>query len=318
MPPDTVTTEITTQTTTQPTLTTTTLGQLSWNSTGITVATANGNTAILNPFGVFVDDNYYIYIAEKTHNRISKWPPNPTGSSSSAVFVTATGELNQPPSLYVDSTTGDIYVADETNRRVRRFANGSTTGTNVVSPSAGATPNVNAIFLSPNRTIYITDSGNFRIYDWLTNKTVAGGNGAGSSNTQLNSPKRFFIDNSYNFYIPENVNHRVMKWTLGASSGQVVAGGNGGGTAANQLNAPLAVAVSSQGDVLVCDTNNNRIQLWRVGAVTGETIAGDSGGSTGSTSTRLNSPKGIAIDKDDNIYVVDGNNYRIQKFNAIS
>jgi len=103
---------------------TTTVNELKWNSTGITVASENGNSSIISAYGVFVDDQYYIYIAEIDNNGISKWPPNPYGLTSAAVFQTASGQLNAPKSLYVNTTTGDIYVANEQNRTAVVLANG--------------------------------------------------------------------------------------------------------------------------------------------------------------------------------------------------
>ncbi|CAF1461256.1 unnamed protein product [Adineta ricciae] len=288
-----------------------------WNSTGITVASGNGSTSVLNPYGVFVDDQYNIYIAEKGNSRVSKWPPNPNGLATAAIFKTASGQLNAPPSLYVDSNTGDIYVADESNHRVVRFPNGSTMGRNVTSFLLNTSPTVSGIYLDPNGTIFITDTGGNRIYNWFTNHSAVGGNGAGANANQLSSPKRFFIDKNYTFYVVDSTNNRVQRWLRGAMSGDTVAGGYGSGTNASQLNGPLAVVVDSQGNVLVCDSNNNRVQRWRPGWTSGITVAGNANGSAGSGSIGLNAPKGIAIDKSDNFYVVDTNNLRIQKFSIL-
>jgi DNA-binding beta-propeller fold protein YncE len=59
------------------------------------------------------------------------------------------------------------------------------------------------------------------------------------------------------------------------------------------------------------------VQKWSYGATTGETVAGNSNGTAGSGPNELNSPKGIALDKDDNLYVADYTNLRIQKFEVL-
>ena len=297
---------------------TTTEQSLQWNPAGVTVASGYGNASVLSPYAVFVDDNYFIYIAEKANSRISKWPPNPTGAFSTFVWRTNVGELNAPPSLYVDSPTGDVYVADEGNHRVRYFANGSTTGVSIPSPSAGSNPNVNGLFLDPNRTVFITDTGNNRIYQWLTNQTVAGGNGAGSNANQFNQPKRFFIDKNFTFYVADSTNQRIQKWMPNTFTGQTVAGGNGVGPGLSQLSSPLGTVVDSQGNVLVCDYSNNRVQKWTPNATVGQTVAGSASGVPGTGPDQLTSPRGIAIDKDDNLYIADGGtSYRIQKFSVV-
>jgi hypothetical protein len=79
--------------------------------------------------------------------------------------------------LYVNTSTGDIYVANEPNRTVVYFANGSATGSNIPSILSGASIGVSAIYLDPYGTIFITDSGQNRISNWLINQTVVGGQG---------------------------------------------------------------------------------------------------------------------------------------------
>jgi sugar lactone lactonase YvrE len=296
---------------------TTTIIESKWNLTGITVASGNKNSSILSPYAVFVDDNYYIYIAEKDNSRISKWPPNLNGTASGAVYQTASGQLNKPPSLYVKAATGDIYVADESNNRVVLFANGSTTGFVMTGALSGSSFAVNAIYLDPNGTVVVGDSSRNRLYNWYTNQTMAGGQGSGSSANQFNGLKRFFIDSNYSMYVTDSTNVRVQKWSRGAASGETVAGGYSPGSGANQLSAPLGVVVDSQGNILVCDTGNHRVQKWSYGATTGQTVAGNSNGIAGSGSNELNSPKGIALDKDDNLYVADYTNLRIQKFEVL-
>jgi sugar lactone lactonase YvrE len=298
-------------------ITTRATSESKWSSIGITVISGNGNSSILNPYGVAVDDQYFIYVAEKENYRISKWPPNPNGTASTAVFQTADGELNLPPSLYVKSPRHDIYVADESNNRVVLFLNGSTTGSSILSVLSENSPAVNAIYLDPNGTIFIGDVNGNRIYNWLTNETIAGGEGPGQDQNQFNEPKRFFIDSNYSLYIADANNNRVQKFLRGEKSGETVAGGYGLGSSAEQLSAPLGVVVDSKGNVIVCDSDNHRIQKWSQGAIIGETIAGYLNGTSGDGPDGLNTPKGIAIDKDDNLYVADTNNLRIQKFNAI-
>lgn len=56
-------------------------------------------------------------------------------------------------------------------------------------------------------------------------------------------------------------NHRVMKYRLGSSDGEVVAGGNGPGINNNQLNSPTGIAVVN-GDLYVVDKYNHRIILY--------------------------------------------------------
>ncbi|OPH62099.1 hypothetical protein BC351_02345 [Paenibacillus ferrarius] len=89
------------------------------------------------------------------------------------------------------------------------------------------------------------------------------------------------------------------------------------GSGLGEFGYPLGVATDSQGNVYVADYDNNRIQKLDVS--TGVWSAWGKGGvAAGSGLGEFNSPSGIAVDSNDNIYVADKLNHRIQKRDAIT
>jgi hypothetical protein len=100
-----------------------------------------------------------------------------------------------------------------------------------------------------------------------------------------------------------------------ASGGAVFAGslvgtqGNSNATGSNALfRAPSRVVSDSNGNFYVSETSNHTIRkITRFGVVT--TVFGT--GSSGSSLTTLNSPRGLALDLSNNLYIADFSNSRI-------
>lgn len=145
---------------------------------------------------------------------------------------------------------------------------------------------------------------------------VAGGNGAGNSNMQLNDPRGLYFDSPTNSLIIANRGtNNVIRWVIGASNWTLVAGNIDGSIGNDSIgfNNPWDVTLDPMGNIYVADRYNHRIQFFQAGQTNGTTIAGVTGLS-GTSSTRLNEPLSIALDSQLNLYVADTQNNRIQKF----
>jgi len=143
-------------------------------------------------------------------------------------------------------------------------------------------------------------------------RTVAGMATEGTADEEFRFPVGITVDASGNIYIADQFNHRVQKWTPGATKGITVAGVGGQGNAADQLNYPMAVAVDDKGNLYVSDAANSRIQMFVPGSVLGITVAGGYG--RGDKANQFNMPFGICFDEAGNIYVADNYNHRIQRW----
>lgn len=92
----------------------------------------------------------------------------------------------------------------------------------------------------------------------------------------------------------------------------VNAGNQDGNAGAARFSAPFASAVDSQGNIFITDSKNYTIRkISPAGVVT--TFAGRAGvsGSSDGSQALFSLPTGIAIDKQDNLYVVDGSRLRL-------
>jgi len=79
-----------------------------------------------------------------------------------------------------------------------------------------------------------------------------------------------------------------------------------------ELSSPQGLLVNQFGDVYVTDRKNHRIMYWSLGSNEGRLIAGGTG--RGKQSNQLNFPRALAFDDENNLYVSDCNNQRIQRF----
>jgi gliding motility-associated-like protein len=302
------------------------------NNMGVTVAGGNGagisSNQFINPTSVFIDAAGNIYVTDRDNDRVQKWVP---GATTGITVAGGNGrgananQFNYACATFVDPN-GNIYVSDQNNWRVQKWAPNSTTGITVAGGNGYGTAANQfmqpwGLFIDGSGNLYVVDQGADRVQKFppgstsATNgTTVAGGNGASSSASQLANPVGIYVDAHGNIYVTDNGNNRVQEWAPGASVGITVAGGNGNGSNANQFDGCTGIYVDGNGNIYVADEYNNRIQEWPPGASAGITVAGGKGYGSGSASDQLTMPVGVVVDGNGNIYIADDGNDRIQKW----
>jgi hypothetical protein len=247
----------------------------------------------------------------------------PANAASTGVTVAggngagmADNQMTHPMGLVLDNH-GNIYVADQANNRVQRWAPGATSGLTVAGgngqgSAANQLDTPGDVALDGHGNVYVADSFNRRIQRWAPGATFGVTVAGGIQSTELGIPVSITLDGSGNLYIADILFRRVQRWAPGATSGVTVAGGNGNGSADNQIAAPTAVEVDTDGTVYVGDGLNSRVQRWAPGATSGVTVAGGNG--QGSASNQLAGPNGLALDGTGHLYVADYANNRVQRW----
>ncbi|CAF1659948.1 unnamed protein product, partial [Rotaria sp. Silwood1] len=255
-----------------------------WQQNGITVAggnqQSNGINQLINPLGLYVDDDQTIYVAEWSNHRIVEWKRDATSGQ-----VVAGGneqgsgdhQLSYPEDLIIDKERDSLIICDRSNRRLVRWPRrNGTSGETIIS-------NIDCVGLTmdENGSLYVTDFGKNEVRRYRRGESqgtvVAGGNGYGNRLDQLFYPRYVFVDRDHSVYVSDWGNHRVMKWMEGAKQGIVVAGGQGQGNGLTQLSSPQGVVVDQLGTVYVADRWNDRIMRWPKGATQGSVIVGGNG-----------------------------------------
>lgn len=246
------------------------------------------------PTGVTVDDNGTIYVSDSSNNTIRKITPmgvvttlagtphtitrDPVTNEYRGNFADGRGtaaRFNAPLGLTVDGN-GNLYVADNLNHLIRR-----------ITPSGAVT-------------------------------TLAGEAGVYGSNDGAGQEARFFqpadvvVDKAGTVYVADGRNYTIRRISpsgvVTTLAGSALHQGSVDGVGSNaRFNYPSGIALDSHGNVIVADTYNQTIRrITPDGVVT--TIAGQAGnsGSTNGTETEalLTYPSSIAVDHNDNIFVV--------------
>jgi sugar lactone lactonase YvrE len=204
---------------------------------------AAGAARFADPFGVAVAADGSVYVADAGEsNRIRKLTPRGEavtlagGREGFADGAGAAAAFNTPSALALDAS-GNLYVADTGNNRVRK-----------VTPEGVVTT--------------------------LAGDGSAGFADGPAAQARFDSPVGVAVDKDGNVYVADTYNDRVrvitkegVVKTLAGSGSPGYADGYSGESAA--FDTPCGVAVSESGDVYVADTGNDRLsKIAKDGSVT--------------------------------------------------
>jgi len=205
------------------------------------------NSAFFTPFGLTVDANDNVYVADAGNNMIRKITSAGlvstfAGVSDTATFTTAApSPIINPTGVAID-VSGNVYVANYLGNDI--------------------------LFINPAGIVSI-----------LTGKSDTTGavNGSLKSAT-FYLPNSVALDVQHNLYVSDGVNNLIRKITPAGVVSTFAGSGAAGaldsvGTAAS-FNGPAGLTVDPSGNVYVADSNNNLIRkITPAGVVT--TIAGN-------------------------------------------
>lgn len=194
---------------------------------GITGSAGNSNNRLREPIAITMDASGNLYITECFNHRVSKWAPGATegitvAGKAAGILGTDSASLSYPLSTCLDAA-GNIYIADNSNNRVVKWAPGATSGT-VVAGGNGAGNGANQlntpadVYIDGTGNLYIADQNNHRIQRWMpgsnTATTVSGTGSIGNTAMQLHNPSGILLDAAGSMYIADNLNNRVQKFIL--------------------------------------------------------------------------------------------------------
>jgi sugar lactone lactonase YvrE len=202
------------------------------------------------------------------------------GDGGLAVF----GRFRNPGGMVMNDS-GDLFIADRQNNRIRKI----------------------------DRYGYLST---------IAGKGIAGRSGDGGPATaaKLWLPSGITIDKKGNLYFAERSNHVIRKIsadgiisTVAGNGTTGMQGDNGAATMA-QLSYPYSVAIDEIGNMYIADDGNHKIRkvdtTGIISTFAGTGVKGPGINDVQATASCLNNPKGVAYDGKGNLIVVSGHGVR--------
>jgi DNA-binding beta-propeller fold protein YncE len=206
-------------------------------------------------------------------------------------------QFNRPHGIAVDST-GNIWVADINNNRVRVFTE---QGRFVRSVPVAAGP-LAVDFLSNGNAVVLTSFDKVIIFT-PDGQRVRSFGGTGTGNGKFNNLYDVKVSLTDEIFVADSANHRVQVLAADGTWRRSF-----GGTR-EEMTRPTGIALTPDSFVIVVEYSGHRISVW---SPTGERV--HRLGSKGSTPGQFKYPMHIAILPDGRVAVADSWNNRIQIF----
>jgi uncharacterized protein (TIGR03437 family) len=283
------------------------------------------SSSMAGPTGVAVNSGGTLYVAVPNDNRILVFAPATTSGTP------ATHVLGQPDFATVTANTGSFPQA-----------------------SGASLSGVSAVALDAQGDLLAADSGNNRVLSFPSGASPAfrvlgqvnfGGNGKNEIKPgSISSAYKIAVDYSHKpfaIYVSDTNNHRVLVWKDSAhfhtgDPADLVIGQptlltalpnvDGGGAqtpSPTGLFAPRGIVVAADGTLYVADSGNNRVLHYprpvdQSGRITADLVLGQADFKSATSATvsaaSLNTPTGLAIARNGNLFVADSGNNRVLEF----
>ncbi|MBY0508273.1 MAG: hypothetical protein K2X03_30450 [Bryobacteraceae bacterium] len=198
----------------------------------------------------------------------------------------ATDALLLNPEFLLSDASGNHYVVDSGQHRIRRFSTGGTITTIAGNGIAG----------------------------------YSGDNGLATA-AQLNTPTTLALDASAGLlYIADSGNHAIRVLTLSTGVIRTLAGGTpgfaDGALAQARFTSPYGLALDASNNIVITDSGNHRLRRiagGQVSTISGTGVAGFFGDDTNALVARMTLPRAIVLGADNALYFTDSGNRLIRR-----
>jgi uncharacterized protein (TIGR03437 family) len=304
-------------------------------------------SAVGTTIGLALDSAGNLYIADADNNRVREV----TGLNIKTIAGKSTGGfsgdggpasaalLSYPTGVLVDSK-GNLYIADQSNDRIRLINTALTISTFAgANHFAGDSGSATSALLNLPSHALMDASGNLYISDSMNNRirkvnaagtitTVAGtgvcaysGDNGPAASAAICLPGQMALDSTGRLYFADTLNSVVRRIettgviTTFAGTGTFGTTGDLGPATAAQFELPVGLAFDAAGNLFVSDNYAHTVRkIGTDGKITAfaGSLEGFSGDGNLATAARLDTPGQLAVSGSD-LYIADTANYRVRK-----
>ncbi|XP_066440957.1 E3 ubiquitin-protein ligase TRIM71 [Eleutherodactylus coqui] len=263
---------------------------------------------LCRPWGVCVDREGYIIVADRSNNRIQIFRPCGTLHNKFGGLGTRPGQFDRPAGVACDSSRR-IIVADKDNHRIQIF---SFEGQFLLKFGEKGIKNGQFnypwdVAVDPEGKILVSDTRNHRVQLFCSDGTFLTKYGFdGPLWKHFDSPRGVAFNQDGYFVVTDFNNHRLLIIKPDCQTAHFL---GLEGTGNGQFLRPQGVAVDQEGRIIVADSRNHRIQVFEPN---GRFFC--KFGTHGSGFGQMDRPSGIAVTPDGIIIVVDFGNNRVLAF----
>ena len=285
------------------------------------------------PSGIFAFSNGDMLLADTGNFRVRRV----TGGTIDTIAgtsindgLTALSSLFNGPHGLAEDASGNIFIADTYNHRIRKLTTVTGTVTTIVGTGTagsleGRINSPDDVAIDSKGLLYFSDTANNRIMQIQPDGTArifAGtgadgytGDGSFAKNARLSLPRALVFDKADTLYFSDYGNARVRKVTadgliqLVGGNGSAQFSGDGGNAKSAGMN-PRGLAVDSDGTLYVSDFGNSRVRRIDpasgiISTVAGNGNFGNAGDGGKANDAYLGLPYGLALDGNRNLLISD-------------
>ncbi|MEI9972609.1 MAG: hypothetical protein WDO73_11440 [Ignavibacteriota bacterium] len=295
------------------------------------------------PYGLAVDTNGYLYIADLDNNRVRRVSPagiidtyagNGNQGSSGDNGPATRARMLSPRNVLVDAA-GNLYISEFSGHRIRKvtpqgvITTVAGTGVAGLRGDGGAATAAQMAFpagMAMDRagSLYIADSQNQRIRQVVPSGQIVtflgGSTPGGSSSVTLLTPIAVATDSAGNLFVGDaspsvHEYSTAGKWSVAAGMSAGGFSGDGGPATSARLTLPLDLTVDASGALDIADQHrvrrvNNKGVIVTVAGADYQFGIGDGGAAL---AAELYQPAGVSLDTAGSLYIADTSTNRIRK-----